>query len=66
MCLVQNGGAEKREVRQFQFTAWPDHGTPEYPTQLLQFIRRVKFMTSPDAGPMIVHCRYNRYVVTSE
>jgi len=56
-CGTQNGGTEKREIRQFQFTAWPDHGVPEYPTQLLQFIRRVKFMTSPDAGPMIVHCR---------
>lgn len=23
---IQNGSSEKREVRQFQFTAWPDHG----------------------------------------
>ena len=50
-------------MRQFQFTAWPDHGTPEYPTQLLQFVRRVKFMTSPDGGPMIVHCRYVHDVI---
>ncbi|MBN3296456.1 PTPRS phosphatase, partial [Amia calva] len=30
--LHKNGSSEKREVRQFQFTAWPDHGVPEYPT----------------------------------
>ncbi|CAB1317189.1 unnamed protein product [Coregonus sp. 'balchen'] len=28
----QSGSSERREVRQFQFTAWPDHGVPEYPT----------------------------------
>ncbi|XP_032826465.1 receptor-type tyrosine-protein phosphatase delta isoform X21 [Petromyzon marinus] len=54
--LHKNGSNEKREVRQFQFTAWPDHGVPEYPTPFLAFLRRVKACNPSDAGPMVVHC----------
>ncbi|XP_041077065.1 receptor-type tyrosine-protein phosphatase delta isoform X12 [Polyodon spathula] len=54
--LYKNGSSEKREVRQFQFTAWPDHGVPEHPTPFLAFLRRVKACNPPDAGPMVVHC----------
>ncbi|XP_034712518.1 receptor-type tyrosine-protein phosphatase S-like isoform X22 [Etheostoma cragini] len=54
--LFKNGSSEKREVRQFQFTAWPDHGVPEHPTPFLAFLRRVKACNPPDAGPMVVHC----------
>ncbi|CAG5864127.1 unnamed protein product, partial [Menidia menidia] len=54
--MTQNGSSEKREVRQFQFTAWPDHGVPEYPTPFLAFLRRVKTCNPPDAGPIIAHC----------
>ncbi|XP_077440031.1 protein tyrosine phosphatase receptor type Fa isoform X2 [Vanacampus margaritifer] len=54
--LYKNGSSERREVRQFQFMAWPDHGVPEYPTPTLAFLRRVKACNPPDAGPMVVHC----------
>ncbi|XP_038854700.1 receptor-type tyrosine-protein phosphatase F [Salvelinus namaycush] len=54
--LYKNGSSEKREVRQFQFMAWPDHGVPEYPTPTLAFLRRVKACNPTDAGPMVVHC----------
>ncbi|KAK6188600.1 hypothetical protein SNE40_004745 [Patella caerulea] len=54
--LSRYGCPEKREVRQYQFTAWPDHGVPDHPTPLLMFMRRVKCSNPPDAGPMIVHC----------
>ncbi|XP_051554927.1 receptor-type tyrosine-protein phosphatase delta-like isoform X46 [Myxocyprinus asiaticus] len=54
--LYKNGSSEKREFRQFQFTAWPDHGVPEHPTPFLAFLRRVKSCNPPDAGPMVVHC----------
>uniref|UniRef100_H2MUX8 Receptor-type tyrosine-protein phosphatase F n=1 Tax=Oryzias latipes TaxID=8090 RepID=H2MUX8_ORYLA len=54
--LYKNGSSEKREVRQFQFMAWPDHGVPEYPTPILAFLRRVKACNPLDAGPMVVHC----------
>ncbi|XP_071984677.1 receptor-type tyrosine-protein phosphatase F isoform X10 [Engystomops pustulosus] len=54
--LYKNGSCEKREIRQFQFMAWPDHGVPEYPTPILAFLRRVKACNPTDAGPMVVHC----------
>uniref|UniRef100_A0A8K9UNX4 Receptor-type tyrosine-protein phosphatase delta n=1 Tax=Oncorhynchus mykiss TaxID=8022 RepID=A0A8K9UNX4_ONCMY len=54
--LYKSGSNEKREIRQFQFTAWPDHGVPEHPTPFLAFLRRVKACNPPDAGPMVVHC----------
>ncbi|XP_075688766.1 receptor-type tyrosine-protein phosphatase F isoform X10 [Rhinoderma darwinii] len=54
--LYKNGSCEKREIRQFQFMAWPDHGVPEYPTPILAFLRRVKACNPSDAGPMVVHC----------
>ena len=46
-----------REVKHFQFMAWPDHGVPSHPTPFLAFLRRVKFYNPPDAGPITVHCR---------
>ncbi|XP_051855913.1 receptor-type tyrosine-protein phosphatase F isoform X13 [Antechinus flavipes] len=54
--LYKTGSSEKRELRQFQFLAWPDHGVPEYPTPTLAFLRRVKACNPLDAGPMVVHC----------
>lgn len=37
---------QRREVKHFQYTAWPDHGVPEHPTSFLMFIRRVKLYNS--------------------
>jgi netrin-G3 ligand len=46
----------RREVKHFQFTAWPDHGVPDHPTSFLMFLRRVKASNPVDSGPLIVHC----------
>ncbi|XP_075528366.1 tyrosine-protein phosphatase Lar isoform X3 [Dermacentor variabilis] len=54
--LKRSGYLERREVRQFQFTAWPDHGVPDHPTPFLMFLKRVRTMNPPEAGPLIVHC----------
>ncbi|XP_054161906.1 tyrosine-protein phosphatase Lar-like isoform X2 [Oppia nitens] len=54
--LQRTGYVEQREVRQFQFTAWPDHGVPDHPTPFLMFLRRIKTMNPPEAGPLIIHC----------
>ena len=54
--LQRSGYLESREVRQFQFTAWPDHGVPDHPTPFLLFLRRIKSLNPLDAGPMIIHC----------
>ncbi|XP_047423777.1 receptor-type tyrosine-protein phosphatase mu-like isoform X6 [Mugil cephalus] len=54
--VEKRGVAEIREVRQFHFTGWPDHGVPLHATGLLGFIRRIKAKTPPTAGPTAVHC----------
>ncbi|XP_016367683.1 receptor-type tyrosine-protein phosphatase T-like [Sinocyclocheilus rhinocerous] len=54
--VQKKGHHEIREIRQFHFTSWPDHGVPCYATGLLGFIRQVKFLNAPDAGPIVVHC----------
>ncbi|XP_038141837.1 receptor-type tyrosine-protein phosphatase mu-like isoform X4 [Cyprinodon tularosa] len=55
--VEKRGVAEIREIRQFHFTGWPDHGVPLHATGLLGFIRCVKAKTPPTAGPTVVHCR---------
>ena len=54
----QYGNEEStREVRQFHFVAWPDHGVPEYATAILSFRQRVRqYHEKNDSGPMVVHC----------
>eukprot|EP00063_Salmo_salar_P012302 XP_013987137.1 PREDICTED: receptor-type tyrosine-protein phosphatase T isoform X16 [Salmo salar] len=54
--VQKKGHHEIREIRQFHFTSWPDHGVPCYATGLLGFVRQVKFLNPPDAGPIVAHC----------
>ena len=46
-----------REVKQFHFLKWPDHGVPTYATALLHFRKRVHNYHPEKRGPMVVHCR---------
>ncbi|XP_009951998.1 PREDICTED: receptor-type tyrosine-protein phosphatase T, partial [Leptosomus discolor] len=54
--VQKKGYHEIREIRQFHFTSWPDHGVPCYATGLLGFVRQVKFLNPLEAGPIVVHC----------
>jgi len=54
--VCRTGYSERREIKQLQFTAWPDHGVPEHPAPFLQFLRRVRSLNVPDSGPLVVHC----------
>ena len=49
---------EERIVVQYHYTVWPDHGVPEYPTSLLQFVRKVMSINPENSGPIVVHCRW--------
>ena len=54
--LQLKGSSERAlKVTQFHFTAWPDHGVPDYATPILAFHRRI--MKEHKSGPIIVHCR---------
>ncbi|XP_069125778.1 receptor-type tyrosine-protein phosphatase kappa-like isoform X4 [Argopecten irradians] len=44
-----------RQVHQFHYTTWPDHGTPD-PNELVVFHRRVKNYEAVMKGRMVVHC----------
>lgn len=46
----------RREVKHYQYTAWPDHGVPDHPTSFLMFIRRVRNSNPVDSGPIVAHC----------
>lgn len=54
--VSRTGTVERREIKQLQFTAWPDHGVPDHPAPFLQFLRRCRSLTPPDSGPVVVHC----------
>ena len=60
MLILQTSSTQEfptREVTQFHFTAWPDHGVPSHATSLLAFIRKVRNSVPEDAGPIVIHCR---------
>uniref|UniRef100_A0A8C1M0W6 protein-tyrosine-phosphatase n=2 Tax=Cyprinus carpio TaxID=7962 RepID=A0A8C1M0W6_CYPCA len=54
--VEKRGAHEIREIRQFHFTGWPDHGVPYHATGLLGFVRRIKAKSPANAGPMVIHC----------
>uniref|UniRef100_A0A8C1ZDV8 Receptor-type tyrosine-protein phosphatase kappa n=1 Tax=Cyprinus carpio TaxID=7962 RepID=A0A8C1ZDV8_CYPCA len=54
--MLLRGAHEIREIRQFHFTGWPDHGVPYHATGLLGFVRRIKAKSPANAGPMVIHC----------
>ncbi len=51
-------GKKNRFIHHFQFTSWPDHGVPESPTPVLEFVRTVREQVEMHHGPMVVHCRH--------
>lgn len=52
--------AETRDVRQFHFTAWPDHGVPETTEVLINFRHLVREHMDNFSrnAPAVVHCRF--------
>lgn len=46
-----------RKIKHMQYTAWPDHGVPDSPTQFLIFTDKVMECRGEDINsPIIVHC----------
>ncbi|KAM3855913.1 receptor-type tyrosine-protein phosphatase eta [Vipera latastei] len=56
--IEQSDSPESHPVRQFHFTAWPDHGVPETTDLLISFRHLVhEFMKQkPPSSPTLVHC----------
>lgn len=61
---LERYGEEPREIVQLHFEAWPDHGVPADPRDILQFRqtayyetqRLAKVARSEPIGPTVVHC----------
>ena len=46
----------EREIQQFHYTSWPDHGVPSQILPVLSFIRKSASLNPADGGPIVVHC----------
>ncbi|XP_069128367.1 receptor-type tyrosine-protein phosphatase U-like [Argopecten irradians] len=53
--VTQTKTKEVRQIHQFHFIAWPDHGTPNN-LELVLFHRRVSSYRTNLTGQMVVHC----------
>ncbi|XP_014259978.1 tyrosine-protein phosphatase 99A [Cimex lectularius] len=46
----------ERQVQQFHYTNWHDHGTPDHPLPILSFVNKSSSANNPNSGPIVVHC----------
>uniref|UniRef100_H2SDS0 Receptor-type tyrosine-protein phosphatase epsilon n=1 Tax=Takifugu rubripes TaxID=31033 RepID=H2SDS0_TAKRU len=53
---IQYVSKTPRLVTQLHFTGWPDFGVPFSPIGMLKFLKKVKAVNPPYAGPIVVHC----------
>ncbi|XP_053133961.1 receptor-type tyrosine-protein phosphatase eta [Hemicordylus capensis] len=56
--MKKSNSSESHPVRQFHFTAWPDHGVPETTDLLISFRHLVQdyMKQKPQTSPTLVHC----------
>nr|XP_020469463.1 tyrosine-protein phosphatase non-receptor type 5-like [Monopterus albus]XP_020469464.1 tyrosine-protein phosphatase non-receptor type 5-like [Monopterus albus]XP_020469465.1 tyrosine-protein phosphatase non-receptor type 5-like [Monopterus albus] len=62
-------GGEKRTLRQYWYTSWPDQKTPDKAPPLLELVQeveRAREEAPPSSGPIIVHCRYRSSLSVSK
>ncbi|XP_038647680.1 tyrosine-protein phosphatase non-receptor type 13 isoform X9 [Scyliorhinus canicula] len=52
--MIDIKSGESRQVTHLNFTAWPDHGTPEQPEQLVIFLSYLRHIKR--SGSIITHC----------
>ena len=57
---VRTGDSETRQITQFHFVAWPDHGVPLFPIAMIQFVKLVRSYINQNGDDNnaadLVHC----------
>ena len=59
-CFSPQSLEAPRRVYHYWYTAWPDHGVPDSPRQLLRLteeVRRARERDDVRGRPVVVHCR---------
>ncbi|BET02499.1 Tyrosine-protein phosphatase [Nesidiocoris tenuis] len=56
--MVSQDGGEERKVYHYHFQGWPDHGVPNDPGSVLNFVHDVNACHESTGflGPVVVHC----------
>lgn len=54
--ILYQKDAANRQVRQYHFTAWPDHGVPIYPLSLVMLLKSARKYQPFCQAPVVLHC----------
>ncbi|XP_066283217.1 tyrosine-protein phosphatase non-receptor type 12-like isoform X2 [Branchiostoma lanceolatum] len=54
--IVAKKGSETRQIVQFHYTTWPDHGVPLSPRSIIDLIRQFRQVQPTDDSPICIHC----------
>ncbi|XP_023214730.1 receptor-type tyrosine-protein phosphatase kappa-like [Centruroides sculpturatus] len=54
--LLHHKDGTSRHIRQYHFTAWPDHGVPLYPLSLVMLLKAAKKYQPFCEAPLVLHC----------
>lgn len=47
---------QKRELKQYHYLTWPDHGTPKCTAPVVKFLKKARNFQPKNEAPIIVHC----------
>lgn len=51
-----SSGKHKRELNQYHYLTWPDHGAPSSTVPVIRLLRRAKDYQPNNGAPIVVHC----------
>jgi len=56
--IKKTNSKEKREVHQYHYLSWPDHGVPEFPSDIINLRCKVRkvFPIEQTDRPILIHC----------
>ncbi|XP_033114598.1 tyrosine-protein phosphatase non-receptor type 22-like [Anneissia japonica] len=49
-------GEEEKEILQFHYTSWPDHGVPSSVEAIINMVKKMRNRQLDDKKPLLIHC----------